>query len=63
MIQNKYNIGFIGLLLFHALVLLFLINDFSISYKEALTYFDGSINALSIITNISCTILGRMILH
>jgi len=56
---NKYNIGFIGLLLIHVLVLIFLIDSLSISFREATIYFDQGINTLSIITNISTAIFGQ----
>lgn len=56
---NRYNIGFIGLLIFHFTVLLFLINDMSISYNEALIFFQDDKNLLSYIVNISCAIFGQ----
>ena len=56
---NRYNSTFIGLLLFHFTVLLFLINDFSISYKEALIFFGEDKLLLSLITNLSCNIFGQ----
>ncbi len=56
---NRYNSTFIGLLLFHFTVLLFLINDFSISYKEALIFFGEDKLLLSLLTNLSCNIFGQ----
>lgn len=56
---NRYNIVFIGLLLFHFTVLLFLINDISISYNEALIFFQKDKNLLSYIVNISSDIFGQ----
>ena len=56
---NKYHIGFTGLLLIHILVLIFLIDSLSISFREATIYFDQGINTLSIITNISTAIFGQ----
>ena len=56
---NRYNIGFIGLILFHITVLLFLINDISISYKEALIFFQEDQSLLSSIINLSCSIFGQ----
>jgi len=56
---NRYNSTFIGLLLFHFSVLLFLIGDISISYKEALIFFENDKLLLSFITNTSCSIFGQ----
>jgi len=56
---NRYNIIFIGLILFHLSVLLLLISSFSISYKEALVYFEDTGSILHIITNISTYIFGQ----
>jgi hypothetical protein len=56
---NKYNIGFIGLLSLHIIVLLFLVDTYSISFKEANIYFSEEINILSLITNFSTTIFGQ----
>lgn len=56
---NRYNVTFIALLLLHLTCLLYLANDFSISYKEALIYFEGLKPPLHIITNISTTIFGQ----
>ncbi|MEA2018051.1 MAG: hypothetical protein U9N59_06350 [Campylobacterota bacterium] len=56
---NRYSISFIGLILFHLTVLLFLISDISISYKEALIFFQEDKNILSYIVNISSTIFGQ----
>ena len=59
MTLNRYNIGFIALLLFHFTVLLFLINDISISYKEVLIFYQEDKGFLSYIINISCDIFGQ----
>ena len=56
---NKYTIGFIGLLLIHVVVLLFLVDTYSISAKEASVYFSEQVNTLSIITNFSTSIFGQ----
>ena len=55
---DKYSYSYIGLLVFHTVVLLFIANDFSISYKESLKYFDDS-NILYYITYISTNIFGN----
>jgi len=56
---NKYNIGFAGVLLSHVIVLIFLVDSFSISAKEAHIYFNGGVNTLSLITNFSTSIFGQ----
>lgn len=56
---NKYNIGFIGVLLSHVIVLILLVDNYSISAKEANIYFNGGINTLSLITNFSTSIFGQ----
>jgi len=56
---NKYNIGFIGILSFHVTVLIFLIDTYSISSKEAYIYYESGINILSLLTNISTLIFGQ----
>ena len=56
---NKYNIGFIGILLSHIIVLIFLIDSYSISSKEADIYFNQGINTLSLLTNFTTTIFGQ----
>jgi hypothetical protein len=56
---NKYNIGFIGLLLTHIIVLVLLVDSFSISAREADIYFNQGLNTLSLITNVSTTIFGQ----
>ncbi|MGB3750104.1 MAG: hypothetical protein WA945_00890 [Arcobacteraceae bacterium] len=57
---TKYNIGFVGLLLFHITVLLFLVDTYSISAKEANIYFNGGMfNVLTLITNLSTTLFGQ----
>ena len=58
MTLNRYNLSFIGLALFHIIVLVLIADSFSISYKEAIIYFqDGGI--LNYITNFSTSILGE----
>lgn len=59
MILNRYNIIFIGMLIFHFLVLLYLANDFSISYKESLIYYEKNANFLTFLTNLSTKIFGQ----
>jgi hypothetical protein len=56
---NRYTLAFVGLLLFHFTVLVFLIGDMSISYKESLIFFGEDKLLLSFITNISCNIFGQ----
>jgi len=57
---NRYNIGFAGLLLLHIVILLFLVDTYSISSKEANIYFNGGMfNVLTIITNFSTTLFGQ----
>ncbi len=56
---NKYNIGFAGVLLSHVIVLIFLIDSYSISAKEASIYFNGGVDTLSLITNFSTAIFGQ----
>lgn len=56
---NKYNIGFVGVLLSHVIVLIFLVDSYSISAKEATVYFNGGIDTLSLITNFSTSIFGQ----
>ncbi|MEA3290334.1 MAG: glycosyltransferase family 39 protein [Campylobacterota bacterium] len=70
MILNRYNLTFLGLLFIHIVLLLFIIDDFSISYKEAQIYFTD-ISSLSFaelfsnsiiltfLTNLSTSILGQ----
>ena len=56
---NKYNLGFVGILLFHVVILIFLVDSYSISAKEADIYYNGGIDTLSLITNLSTTIFGQ----
>ena len=56
---NKYNVGFIWILLSHVIVLIFLVDSYSISSKEAHIYFSDSVNTLSLITNFSTLIFGQ----
>ena len=56
---NRYNISFIALLLLHITFLFYLANDFSISYKEALVYFDKTNLVLHTLTNFSTSIFGQ----
>ena len=58
MTLNKYNISFLGLFLFHLVVLIVTSDNFSISYKEAYIYFEGN-SLLSYIINFSTSILGQ----
>lgn len=59
MTLNRYNEFFVALLLFHTLILLYLTNEFSISYKEASIYFDSGSSVLSYITNFSTKLFGQ----
>ena len=59
MILNRYNWIFILLLTFHTVVLLYLTNEFSISYKEADIFFNGDISLLTLLTNFSTHIFGQ----
>lgn len=56
---NRYNLIFIGLLLLHLTLLVYLANDFSISYKEALIFFEQSDKLLYSITKFSTSIFGQ----
>ncbi|MGB5866910.1 MAG: glycosyltransferase family 39 protein [Arcobacteraceae bacterium] len=56
---SKYDIGFIGLLLAHITVLLFVIDNYSISAKEAAIYFSDDLNVLTLLTNFSTSIFGQ----
>lgn len=56
---SKYDIGFIGLLLAHVAVLLFVIDNYSISAKEATIYFSDSLNVLTLLTNFSTSLFGE----
>lgn len=56
---NRYNGVFLSLLFFHTVVLLYLTNEFSISFKEAYIYFSSDISLLSLITNFSTTLFGQ----
>ncbi len=58
MILNRYNISFVGLLLVHLTILLFTLDTFSISYKEALIYFQSD-GILHHISNLSTSIFGQ----
>ena len=56
---NKYNIGFIGILLSHLIILVFLVDSYSISSKEAYIFFEEKLSTLSLITNFSTMIFGQ----
>jgi len=56
---NKYDFGFVGILLSHVSILIFLIDNYSISSKEAHIYFEGGMNVLSLLTNSSTYIFGQ----
>ena len=56
---NRYNGVFLSLLFFHTAVLLYLTNEFSISFKEAYIYFNSELSLLSLITNLSTTLFGQ----
>jgi len=56
---SKYDIGFIGLLLAHVAVLLLVIDNYSISAKEATIYFSDSLNVLTLLTNFSTSLFGE----
>jgi len=58
-ILNRYNWIFFTLLFFHTVVLLYLTNEFSISFKEADIFFNGDVSLLTIITNFSTNIFGQ----
>jgi hypothetical protein len=55
---NRYNLSFIGLLVVHFTILIYISNSFSISYSEAQIYFNQS-NILSYIANFSTSIFGQ----
>jgi hypothetical protein len=56
---SKYNIGFLGLLISHVVLLIFLIDNYSISAKEATIYFSENINFLTLLTNFSTALFGQ----
>jgi len=56
---DKYNITFIGLLLSHTILLLVLIDTYSISSKEANLFFAEKFNVLSLITHFSTSVFGQ----
>ena len=57
---NRYNITFIGLILFHFTILLLISDSFSISYQEALIYYgDNTRNILTYITRFFSAIFGQ----
>lgn len=56
---NRYNSFVAGLLLFHFMILLYLVSTFSISYKEALIFYSETPSILSIITNTSVALFGQ----
>jgi len=56
---DKYSIGFLGLLLFHFTILFFVIDNYSISYKEAIIYFDNTASFLHYLTHFSIWLLGH----
>jgi hypothetical protein len=58
MILNRYKLGFLGLLLFHCFVLLFITNDFSLSYKEVDAFFKQD-HLIGVFSNFFVTILGQ----
>lgn len=59
MILNRYNGIFTALLLFHTVILLYLTNNFSISFGEAYIYFHDHNSILSVITNLSTHLFGQ----
>jgi len=58
-IVNRYSGVFLTLLFFHTIVLLYLTNEFSISFQEADIYFNSEFSLLSLITNFSTTLFGQ----
>lgn len=54
---NKYNIYFIGILIINVTISLYIINQASISYKEAEMYFSNS-SAIAKLANISTSYFG-----
>lgn len=56
---NKYNIGFAGILLTHVFFLIFLVDSYSISAKEASIYFSDGISFLSLLTNFTTALFGQ----
>lgn len=56
---SKYNIGFVGLLISHVVLLIVLIDNYSISAKEASIYFSQNINFLTLLTNFSTLLFGQ----
>jgi len=56
---DKYNITFIGLLFSHTILLLVLIDTYSISSKEATLFFSEKFTVLSLITHFSTSVFGQ----
>ncbi len=57
--MNRDTIIFTGLLVLHTILLFYLANDFSISYKEAVIFFEQTNGLLHVITNFSISIFGQ----
>ena len=56
---SKYNVWFVGILISHAILLILLIDNYSISAKEANLYFSENINILTLLTNFSTILFGQ----
>ncbi|PIF03764.1 MAG: hypothetical protein CSA86_04475 [Arcobacter sp.] len=56
---NKYNMAFVGVLSLHIMILLFLVDSYSISSKEAAIYFSQDLRVLPLITHFSTSLFGQ----
>ena len=56
---TKYTVFFIGLLILHACILIWLINDYSISSKEAEIFFNQQYTPLALLTHFSTGLFGQ----
>lgn len=56
---NKYNILFTGLLIFHTIVLVWVIGQYSISEKEADIFFNQNYTPLYLLTHFSTGLFGQ----
>jgi 4-amino-4-deoxy-L-arabinose transferase-like glycosyltransferase len=58
MILDRYNIGFIALLILHFFILVFITNDFSLSYKEVTLFFDND-GVIGFLSNLFVPLFGQ----
>lgn len=58
MILNRYNVIFLTLLVFHFFILIFITNDFSLSYKEVNIFFNKE-GIVGLLSNIFVLVFGQ----